>query len=97
MLQPVREREDVKEKDRMGRGVERNVWRQDRQQDAAILVSAPVEMTCEVQRGGAEMCSLVRLSPAVVSSASRRWQTQSPQSDRSVQSKSIIRLISAAG
>lgn len=86
MLQPVREREDVREKDRMGRGVERNVWRLDRQQDAAILVSAPVEMTCEVQRGGAEMCSLVRLPPAVVSSASRRQQSSEP-SERSLGTK----------
>lgn len=61
----MRERENAKEKDRMGRGVGRNEWRMDRRQGAAILV--------DVQRGGAEM--LVRLSPAVVSSASRRLQT----------------------
>lgn len=61
-----------------------------------LVVSAPVEMTRDVQRCGTEMCSLVRLSPAVVSSASRRLQTLLP-SERSLgKSKSIICLVSAA-
>lgn len=44
----------------MGRGVARKAGRPHRQQDAAILVGAPVEMTCEVHRGGTEMCQLGR-------------------------------------
>lgn len=95
MLQRVREREDVKGKDRMGRGVERNVCRLDRQQDATMLVSAPVEITCEVQGGGAEMCSPVCLSPAVGFSADA-CRLCSPQRDCSAPSESTTALGSAA-
>lgn len=49
-----------REKKKTGWVEARNAGRPHRQQDAAILVGAPAEMTCEVHRGGTEMCQLGR-------------------------------------
>lgn len=75
-----REKKKKKRQDGTRRGEECAEAAQDNRMRPS-LVGAPVEMTCEVRRGGTEMCSLVRLvtscwvSPP---SASRSLQTPLP-------------------